>query len=107
MRRFFCAFMSCLVILKFRNTYIKTNNHVKSYEFLKVYPNPYSLNWHCSDTVVFYTIHDLLGLELKSKKLSEQSGTILIDELSPGSYILSMQTASRQRLQQHILRSRT
>lgn len=73
---------------------------------IQVYPNPAReiLNIHADEQIVNYTIVNLLGQVVLKGKLETTQSHILIERLTPGTYILNLGTANGKTYNQKIVK---
>lgn len=73
---------------------------------LRIYPNPAGdlLHWQADVGIVGITLYDLYGRMVKQHPATGQSGTLSVDSLSTGSYIVVLKSENGQTVQKILIK---
>lgn len=73
---------------------------------LRIYPNPAGdlLHWQADVGIVAVTLYDLYGRMVKQHPATGQSGTLSVDSLSTGSYIVVLKSENGQTVQKILIK---
>lgn len=74
--------------------------------YFKVFPNPTDtmVHWQSNESIISLSLYDVSGRELIHESVFDSQGSISLEGLSSGTYILMLQTETGQRMQRQIIK---